>query len=108
MRALPAGLCLFAVVALPTVGRAQVGSFETPPPRVTAAGAAWQIQGEALIFAGSLYYPTGPNVFFDRAVMVRTGVYQGVPLYADATLEPYSIVYVPIGGMTMRPYERST
>jgi hypothetical protein len=38
--------------------------------------------------------------------MARTGTYKGVPLYADSTLEPYSIVYVPIGGNLMRPYER--
>jgi hypothetical protein len=73
---------------------------------VTAAGVAWQIQGEPLAFAGSLYYPTGPDVFFDGAVMVRIGTYEGVPLYVDATLEPYSVVYVPIRGLTMRPYER--
>jgi hypothetical protein len=29
-----------------------------------------------------------------------------VPLYVDASVDPYSIVYVPIGGSIMRPYER--
>src|SRR5207245_7484098 len=28
------------------------------------------------------------------------------PLYVDATLQPGSMVYVPIGGRVMRPYER--
>jgi hypothetical protein len=38
--------------------------------------------------------------------MKRSGEHQGVPLYVDATLEPYSVVYVPIGRSLMRPYER--
>jgi hypothetical protein len=106
MHAWRLGLFLSAVVLLPTVGNAQVELSETPPPRVSAASADWQIRGEPVVFAGNVYYPTGPNVFFDGAVMVRTGTFRGVPLYADATLEPYSVVYVPIGRMTMRPYER--
>jgi hypothetical protein len=38
--------------------------------------------------------------------MVRTGMYNGVPLYADTTVEPYGLILVPIGGNVMRPYER--
>src|SRR5688572_5600195 len=38
--------------------------------------------------------------------MVRVGHYNGVPLYADTTLEPHSIVFVPIGRGQMQPYER--
>ena len=38
--------------------------------------------------------------------MVRSGSYQGIPLYTDATLEPYSIVFVPLNGARMQPYER--
>ncbi len=87
-------------------GLAQVYRQETAPPRVTAAGAAWQVNGEPIFHAGNVYYPAGPTVFFDGRVMVRTGQYNGVPLYADVTLEPYSIVYVPVGGAVMRPYER--
>jgi hypothetical protein len=39
-------------------------------------------------------------------VMTQIGVYQGVPVYADTTLEPYSLVYVPVGAQRMRTYER--
>jgi hypothetical protein len=78
----------------------------TPPPRVTAANADWQIRGNPIFYAGDFYYPAGPNVFFDGNVMKRAGESQGVPLYVDATLEPYSVVYVPIGRNLMRPYER--
>jgi hypothetical protein len=87
-------------------GSAQVYQHETAPPLVTAAGATWQVNGEPVFHAGNFYYPAGPTVFFDGRVMVRTGQYNGVPLYADVTLEPYSIVYVPVGGAVMRPYER--
>ena len=38
--------------------------------------------------------------------MTQSGVYEGVPVYADVTIEPYSIVYVPISRTTMRVYER--
>jgi hypothetical protein len=53
-----------------------------------------------------LYYPAGPVVFFNGDVMVRTGHYNGVPLYADTTIEPFSIVYVPVSRGLMQPYER--
>ena len=89
----------FSVAALvPTVGSGQVYRSATPPPQVTAAGADWQLPGPADLYAGSLYYPSRPNAFFDQGVMARVGTYKGVPLYTDSTLEPSSIVYVPIGG----------
>ncbi len=97
---------LFAAMAFPALGNAQVYRYETPPPAVNATRSAWQLAGEPLFHAGSYYFPAGATVFFDGRVMVRTGVYEGVPLYEDATLEPYSIVYVPVGGAVMRPYER--
>ena len=97
---------LFAAMAFPALGNAQVYRYETPSPAVNATRSAWQLAGEPLFHAGSYYYPAGATVFFDGKVMVRTGTYEGVPLYEDSTLEPYSIVYVPIGGAVMRPYER--
>jgi len=97
---------LVCAVLLPISGNAQVYQFATPPPAVTAAGADWQIQGEPIFYAGAYYYPAGPDVFFDGNVMARTGVYRGVPLYEDRTLQPYSVVLVPVGGATMRPYAR--
>jgi hypothetical protein len=104
-------ICLVAAVLsvvamVPTNGNAQVYSLPTPAPQITAASAGWQIRGEPVFYAGNFYYPTGPSVFFDGNVMVRTGIYRGVPLYVDATVDPYTIVYVPIGGNVVRPYER--
>ena len=38
--------------------------------------------------------------------MVRTGSNPRRAVYEDVTLEPYSMIYMPIGGPVMRPYER--
>jgi len=58
------------------------------------------------LFGGSAYYPSGPTVFFDGSVMVRSGSFDGVPIYIDPTREPSNVVYVPVAGGQMRPYER--
>ncbi|MGE3959926.1 MAG: hypothetical protein AB7H96_24670 [Vicinamibacterales bacterium] len=97
---------IITVALAPIAAGAQVYRHETAPPAVTAANAPWQRAGEPIFHAGNFYYPAGAAVFFDGKVMVRTGLYEGVPLYADVTLEPYSIVYVPVGGARMQPYER--
>lgn len=106
MRPIIRSLVLSVAMLMPNIGTAQVFSRPTPPPDINAASADWQIRSEPIFHAGSFYYPAGPTAFFDGRLMVRTGVYQGVPLYADTTLEPFSIVYVPIGRNVMRPYER--
>ena len=106
MRAVLIAIVSTVVAFVPTNGNAQAYSLPTPPPQVTAAGADWQIQGEPVFYDGNFYYPTGPSVFFDGNVMVRSGVYKTVPLYVDASVDPYGVVYVPIGGNVMRPYER--
>lgn len=106
MRGFLLSLFLTIAVLVPNVGSAQVYSLPTQPPQVSAANTAWYANGEPIFFAGNFYYSTGPTVFFDGNVMVRSGIYQSVPLYTDTTLEPYSMIFVPIGGNVMRPYER--
>jgi hypothetical protein len=75
-------------------------------PEISAAAAPWQVAGEPIIVQGLLYFPTREYRLFDGQVMTQIGVYQGVPVYADTTLEPYSLAYVPVGGQRMRTYER--
>lgn len=106
MRRFLAGVAVTVAVLVPNLSTAQVYLLPTPPPQVTAQGAAWQLNGEPVFFSGDFYYPTGPTVFFDGNVMVRSGVYRGVPLYTDSTLLPFSQVLLPIGGNILRPYER--
>ena len=106
MRACTLGLFLTAAVLFPKSGNAQVFSFRTPPPTVSAAGADWQINSDPIVVVGIVYYPTRAFRMFDGQVMAQVAVFDRVPVYADTTLEPYSLVYVPIGGARMREYER--
>jgi hypothetical protein len=106
MRACTLGLFLTAAVLFPKSGNAQVYSFRTPPPAVSAAGADWQINSDPIVVAGVVYYPTRAFRMFDGQVMAQVGVFDRVPVYGDTTLEPYSVVYVPIGGARLREYER--
>jgi hypothetical protein len=85
---------------------AQIQSRPTDPPIVTAVNESWYQLREPIQFAGELYYPAGPTVFFNGNSMVRTGHYNGVPLYADTTVEPFSVVLVPVTRGLMQPYER--
>jgi len=96
-----------AVMALaPLVAVAQVNLQPTPAPTVTAEERPWFLAREPVVFAGSLYYPSGPQVYFNRFEMIRSGYYDWVPLYSRTTLEPYSMLFVPIAGGLMQPYER--
>jgi hypothetical protein len=97
---------LLATLAVAAPAAAQVQSRPTDPPLVTAVGESWYRLREPVQLFGELYYPAGAVVFFNGNHMVRSGHYNGVPVYADATVEPYSVVLVPIGHGQLQPYER--
>jgi hypothetical protein len=78
----------------------------TPPPAVTAENAGWYLSGDPIAFGRNIYYPAGAVIHFLRNEMVMTGMFDGVPIYARTTHEPGSIIYVPLAGGVMRPYER--
>jgi len=78
----------------------------TPPPAVTAESEPWFQSRSPLVFAGRLYYPAGAQVHFNGNEMVRSGYYGSVPVYTRTTIEPYSVLYVPLAGGVMQPYER--
>src|SRR5215204_4246847 len=94
------------LVAVGSPAAAQVQSRPTDPPLVTASNESWYVLREPVQFAGELYYPAGAAEFFNGNTMVRTGHYNGVPLYADSTVEPFSIILVPVDRGLMQPYER--
>lgn len=99
-------LVLMAVLSsLPVAAQAQIRP--TDPPRATATSESWYVGREPIQFAGDVYYPAGATRFFDGNTMIRTGDYNGVALYADTTLEPFSVVYVPVASGQMQPYERA-
>jgi hypothetical protein len=95
-----------ALVLAPVAAYAQATWQPAQPPLVTAENEPWFRAGQPIIWAGDYYYPAGTPRFFSPNEMVRSGSFQGIPLYTDATLDPYSIVYVPIAGGLMQPYQR--
>jgi hypothetical protein len=97
---------LVALAAAPSPARAQIKLQPTPAPTVTAETQSWFQAGEPIVFAGNYYYPAGPAIHFLANEMVPTGTYRGVQLYSRTTIEPYSIVFVPMAGGLMQPYER--
>jgi hypothetical protein len=99
-------IALALVLIAPLIASAQVQSRPTDPPLVTAEREPWYVQGDPVQFAGNNYYRAGASIFFDGNRMVRTGNFLGIPLYADTTIEPFSLVLVPIGRGLMQPYER--
>lgn len=97
---------LCSAVATARESSAQIHLRETPAPVNVSTGAAWRSTGQPLFYAGAYFYRAGSTVFFDGHVMRQAGVDHGVVFYSDVTQEPFSIVYVPIGGRQMQPYER--
>jgi hypothetical protein len=95
---------LFVMMLTSTATHAQTIPSSRPPAVTETPD--WQLLGEPIFYAGDVYDPTGPDVFFDANVMVHTGVYRGVPLYTDTTLQPFSVIHVPVGRNLMRPYEK--
>jgi hypothetical protein len=93
-------------VSLPIMTSAQVYQWRTPPPPVTAQYAEWQFNDEPMLVNSLIYYPTRETRFFDGSIMVQVGVHRSIPVYADVTLEPHSVLYVPVGRNLMRGYER--
>jgi hypothetical protein len=99
-------ITVVALAAVESVARAQIKLQPTPAPTVTAETESWYQAGEPIVFAGNYYYPAGPAIHFLANEMVPTGLYRGIELYSRTTIEPYSIVFVPLAGGLMQPYER--
>jgi hypothetical protein len=97
---------LAGILAAGATPLAQMAVQPTPKPIATAENEVWYQAGVPITVAGTTYYPTGPLVYFNGNEMVRSGHFQGIPLYSRTTLEPYSIVFAPLSGGLMQPYER--
>ena len=106
MRRMFESLLLTSLLVAAAPAFAQIQSRPTDAPIVTADNESWYVNREPIQFAGDVYYPAGAVVFFNGNTMVRSGHYNGVPLYTDTTLEPYSVVYAPLERGLMQPYER--
>ena len=103
-------LWIFLGIALGTAPQsrpdAQVSVQATQLPTVSAENESWYLNGGPIAYAGNLYYPAGAQVYFNANEMVRSGFYMGVPLYTRTTLEPFSVVFVPLAGGRLQPYAR--
>jgi hypothetical protein len=99
-------LLAVVLVSVAAPALAQVQSRPSDPPIVTAENDPWFARGDPIQFGGNTYLRAGAAVFFDGNRMVRSGSFDGVPLYVDTNLEPYSVVFVPVGRGLMQPYER--
>jgi hypothetical protein len=104
-RVFPALIVLaVSIVSLPAGGQTLVQP--TPGPAVTAENEPWFVSRAPLVFGGTLYFPAGAQVHFNQNEMVPTGFYGRVPVYVRTTLEPRSVIFVPLTGGVMQPYER--
>ena len=99
------GVLTFAIVA-GGPATAQIADYPTPPPAVTAESEDWYAAGGPIAFGGIVYYPSGPVRHFDRNEMVQAGQFEGIPVYIKTTREPRSVIFVPLTGGLVRPYEQ--
>jgi hypothetical protein len=99
---------LFVTVVTLAIGlpAAAFAQLSTPPPTATAENENWYLSGSPINLGGVIYYPAGPVTHFNRNEMVFTGVFDLIPVYRRTTQEPGSVVYVPLTGGLVRPYER--
>lgn len=99
--------CLLLVLGASAVRpAAQISLQPTPPPEQYADNEDWYVSGEPIAYGRGVYHQSGPIVHFHRDEMVMTGTFGPVPIYVRATEEPGSIIYVPLAGGLVRPYER--
>ena len=85
---------------------AQVFLRDSAPPTVTGEHESWYLSGGPVSYGGGIYHPAGATIHFVRNEMVRTGILGNTPIYVRTTQEPGSVIYVPLAGGLMRPYER--
>jgi hypothetical protein len=95
-----------ALAASSSITAAQTLIRPEPAPARVAGNEAWYRAGEPVVYRGEAFHPAGAQVFFNPNVMVLAGEFRGVPVYIDPTLEPGSIVYIPISAGVMQPYEK--
>lgn len=99
-------LVAVAIVGSPSVCLAQTVMRPEPAPPRVAANEPWFRAGQPVLHRGEAFYPAGTQVFFNANVMVLAGEFRGIPVYVDPTIETGSIVYIPVGGGVMQPYEK--
>ena len=100
------GVLLLVAIFTAAPSDAQVISETCRPPALTAESERWFVAGDPITYSGMVFYPSGAQIHFNANEMVRIGSYQGTPVYMRTTIEPYSVVFIPVKGAMMQPYER--
>ena len=83
---------------IPGTAMAQTVWQPAPPPTVTAETTSWYLANEPITINGEPYYPSGAIQFFNGFQMVRSGSFNGIPLYIDPGFKPGSMILVPLSG----------
>ena len=102
--------CLLGCLGAVSIANTAVGAVNDHPEHAAPGGygrvGAVVCQWQSDHLCRNFYYPAGPRVHFMPFEMVRSGDFLGIPLYSRTTIEPYSVVFIPVGGGMMQPYER--
>src|SRR5262245_60791431 len=80
--------------------------LQSPYPDAVAAEADWQINNEPIVAGGLAYYATQETRMFDGRVMMPIDVFRGVPVFADVSIQPFTLAFVPLTPTRVRTYER--
>ena len=96
--------CLLALAASPVA--AQMISRPTDAPTVSAVGQSWYQLREPILYAGEAYYPARRHGLLQRQPDGPHGSLQRGAGVRGRDARPVSVVYVPIGGGQLKPYER--
>ena len=98
-------VAMMSALTLPLVASGQ-DLLQEQPPTVTAENEPWFVSRAPLMLGGTLYFPAGAQVHFNRNEMIRTGSFGAIPVYVRTTIEPRSVIFIPLSGGLMQPYER--
>lgn len=72
-----------------------------------AGGAFWYEDGESIIFENRSYGRSPDEFPIDCNQILRVGVYEGVPVFADRAAErPLAVLFIPVRPGVWRRYER--
>jgi len=73
-----------------------------------ATGAGWFARGDPVNFEGDVFERSGEPFPIDCGEILRVGVYQGVPVFADrAALRPFTVLFIPARLGLWQRYQRN-
>ena len=99
-------VCLVIVTGGLLSASPAAAQLSSPMPAITAEYESWYLSNSPINVGGVVYYPAGPVTHFNRNEMVFTGLFERIPIFKRTTQEPGSVVYLPLAGGLVRPYER--